>query len=183
MSEVDIVNLVRLFKHFDPDGDENISFDEALPMAKAFNINREELLQVFNEIDDNGDGYLQLDEWITFLKSKSNKNYIKKKIVDRIEDIEWLEFFLRKPLEVEVENLVKLFSNFDSNSDGNMSFEEALPMAVAFNLNQQELVLVFDEIDDNGDGYIQLDEWIAFLKTNSSKNYHIKKKIIDKIGD
>lgn len=69
MTKDELNDLVRLFKHFDPNGDENISFEEAIPMAKSFNLNREELVMVFNEIDTNGDGYLQIDEWIGFINS------------------------------------------------------------------------------------------------------------------
>lgn len=98
MSDEERDNLIKVFKHFDPNGDEDISFEEAVPMAKAFNLTREELVMVFNEIDNNGDGYLQLDEWINFIKSTSNKNYIKKKIISKIDNKEWLELLFNNNL-------------------------------------------------------------------------------------
>lgn len=74
MSEEERESLIKVFKHFDPNGDEDISFEEAVPMAKAFDLTREELVLVFNEIDKNGDGFLQVNEWINFIKATSNKN-------------------------------------------------------------------------------------------------------------
>jgi len=85
-----INNLIKLYNHFDLDGNQQISFEEAIPMAKAFKLDREELLQVFNEIDTNGDGFLQLNEWIEFLSSTTNKNFIKKKILVKVDDGEWV---------------------------------------------------------------------------------------------
>jgi len=74
MSDQGISNLIKVYNHFDINGDENISFEEAIPMVKAFKLDRLELIQVFNEMDENNDGFLQLNEWVDFLRSTNKKN-------------------------------------------------------------------------------------------------------------
>eukprot|EP00801_Mesodinium_rubrum_P001396 Mrub_01396.p1 GENE.Mrub_01396~~Mrub_01396.p1 ORF type:complete len:718 (-),score=174.60 Mrub_01396:53-2206(-) len=127
LSTNEVDNVIRLFNHFDPNGDQNISFEEAIPMAKAFDINREELVLLFNEIDDNGDGFLQCEEWISFLNQTSSKNYIKKKILDKLQDNEWLEDFLNKPLnESDAEIDIDQFLNeIENNEDDNIENDQS----------------------------------------------------------
>lgn len=60
-------------------------------MAKAFDLTHEELVMIFNEIDTNGDGTIEIDEWLNFILKTSNKNFIKKKFVDKLNDKEWVE--------------------------------------------------------------------------------------------
>jgi len=62
-----------------------------MPMAKAFDLTQEELVMIFNEIDTNGDGTIEIDEWLDFILKTSNKNFIKKKFVDKLNDREWVE--------------------------------------------------------------------------------------------
>mmetsp|Transcript_39150 Transcript_39150/g.33011 ORF Transcript_39150/g.33011 Transcript_39150/m.33011 type:complete len:104 (+) Transcript_39150:47-358(+) len=99
MCDHGIDNLIKVFNHFDPNGDQNISFEEAIPMAKAFNLNRLELIQVFNEIDENLDGFLQLNEWVDFLRSTTTKNFIKNKILNKVYDEVWILNELSKPID------------------------------------------------------------------------------------
>ena len=47
---------MNIFNKFDPNNDLKISFDEAIFMAKAFELTHNELILLFNEIDSNGDG-------------------------------------------------------------------------------------------------------------------------------
>jgi len=56
LNDSEILTVINVFKHFDSRGDQNISFEEAVPMALAFDLTHAELLLIFNEIDQNGDG-------------------------------------------------------------------------------------------------------------------------------
>lgn len=67
-------NIMKVFCHFDPNGDNTINFEEAIPMIRAFDLSSEELKYIFNEIDTNGDGLLQIEEWICFVESLQSKN-------------------------------------------------------------------------------------------------------------
>lgn len=60
-------------------------------MAQAFKLNQEELTLIFNEIDQNGDGFIEADEWREFIFKTSNKNFVKNKIVDKLKDKEWVK--------------------------------------------------------------------------------------------
>lgn len=48
--------------------------DEAFEMFQSFGLSKDEFNRVFNEIDENNDNSLQLEEWINFFNSTSNKN-------------------------------------------------------------------------------------------------------------
>lgn len=82
---------MKVFRHFDTTGEDSINFEKAKPMAKAFELTQEELVMIFNEIDLNGDGTIEIDEWLDFLLKTSNKNFIKRKFVEKLKDKEWVE--------------------------------------------------------------------------------------------
>lgn len=81
---------MKVFGYFCDPETKSIKFEEAKKMAKAFNLNYEELTLIFNEIDQNGDGNIEADEWREFIFKTSNKNFVKNKIVDKLKDKEWI---------------------------------------------------------------------------------------------
>ena len=70
-------------------------------MAKAFGLNDEELVLIFNEIDINGDGTIQYEEWEEFIFKTSNKNFVKNKIVEKLKDLDWVANLDKMPIKVE----------------------------------------------------------------------------------
>lgn len=65
---------MKVFRHFDKTGEDSIDFQQATPLAKAFELTQEELVMIFNEIDVNGDGTIEMSEWLDFILQTSNKN-------------------------------------------------------------------------------------------------------------
>lgn len=101
---------MKVFRHFDIRGEDSMSFDDAQPMAKAFGLTLEELSLIFNEIDINGDGTIQIDEWLEFILKTSNKNFIKRKFVDKLQDTEWV-LNLDKIHEDETDGIIHMDGN------------------------------------------------------------------------
>lgn len=82
---------MKVFNHFDHDGDSYITFEEAKFMASAFNLTIEELKLLFNQIDLNGDGCLEVNEFISFIKNTNQRNFIRMKIIDQLFDKDWFD--------------------------------------------------------------------------------------------
>ncbi|KAE8673157.1 Calcium-binding protein CML24 [Hibiscus syriacus] len=67
-----------------------------------------------------------------------------------------------------VEEMREVFNKFDKNGDGRISREElkSVLSALGSTPSSDEIDRMMSEMDKDGDGYVDLDEFIAFQRTN-----------------
>ena len=62
-----------MFKKFDKDGDNSISFDEAREILRDFKFSDQEIKQQMKQFDSNDDGNLQYEEFVHFWNACGGK--------------------------------------------------------------------------------------------------------------
>lgn len=65
--------MANMFKTFDKDGNNTISYDEARSVLKDFDFSDEEIRSIMTIHDSNKDGVLQYDEFVHFWGECSEK--------------------------------------------------------------------------------------------------------------
>merc|ERR1712117_359575 len=146
--------LLRAFDCADCDFDGQVSEDEfggminaaaALPKKFGFDWWQGSPSDQFKAIDENGDGAVSFDEWLSFAYKK----------------IYWFSW--------------KCFQAADADRDGQVSGDEFATMIAISTTNQKRLGLpapfqtqeerdaCFKAMDENGDGAISYDEWLSFF--------------------
>ncbi|KAH6803651.1 Calcium-binding EF-hand family protein [Perilla frutescens var. frutescens] len=72
----DVADRERLFKHFDANGDGKISASELGDALKTLGgVTPEEIKNMMEEIDSDGDGYISYDEFTSF--ARANRGLVK----------------------------------------------------------------------------------------------------------
>ena len=128
---------------FDTDGSGSLSmaeFRNVLEMNGS-NLTTTEISDIINEFDANGDGELQIEEFIAACNAMSG---------DAGEDREYRD----------------MFNGMDKNGDGYISRQElrAAMVAMGENLTEEELDSMMDEADVDGDGKIKFSEFVKLQK-------------------
>lgn len=96
---------------------------------------------------------------VTAIERESNqKNDIFSKVINELQDT-----LLKENMALQ-----RIFFDFDTRSDGTLSFEEFHNMFNFLNirLNKKELKIVFDEIDFEGKGFINYKEFQSFFDSS-----------------
>lgn len=72
----DVADRERLFKHFDANGDGKISSSELGEALKTLgSVTADEIKNMMDEIDSDGDGFISYDEFTNF--ARANKGLVK----------------------------------------------------------------------------------------------------------
>lgn len=72
----DVADRERLFKHFDANGDGKISSSELGDALKTLGcVTADEIKNMMDEIDSDGDGFISYDEFTNF--ARANKGLVK----------------------------------------------------------------------------------------------------------
>lgn len=140
-------DVMEEFRHafslFDKNGDGFISIDELSAVFKALgqNLTTEEIQDMLNDIDTDGDGRIDFPEFLTMM-SKSISTV------------------------TEEEELRETFCVFDKDSDGRISERELETALISLGerLSRSEIKALLKEADTNGDGYIDFAEFCALMK-------------------
>jgi len=72
--DINMDSLMKIFQNFDKGGTGAMLKDEALLMGESLGLNHEEMGIAFDEIDINGDGDMQLHEFIDYIRNLSGEN-------------------------------------------------------------------------------------------------------------
>lgn len=135
-----VVEAQGVFREFDKDKNGFISAQELGTALRMLGLNptMKEVQNMINEIDQNGDGMIDFDEFLAFLK----RSY-------------------KKPDEVKME-LKKAFQVFDLNKDGFISRAELQSVLTKMGekLTEKEVDEMMEKADKNGDGKIDYDEYV-----------------------
>ncbi|KAI3877230.1 hypothetical protein MKW92_031784 [Papaver armeniacum] len=117
------VGFEEVFKKYDADGDGKISYLElgSILSSLGYEATAEELQVMVKEVDSDGDGFIDLNEFLELNKIDSEK---------QVQDIEDAFDILQKLLKTlgdessSISDCKKIIHNFDCDGDGLISLEE-----------------------------------------------------------
>ncbi|TMS35656.1 hypothetical protein L596_003015 [Steinernema carpocapsae] len=141
------VRLLEEFKEafelFDKDGDGRITADELGTVMESLgqNPSRQELQDMVNEIDEDGNGTIELEEFVRMMS--------------------------RKVLESENEReLREAFQVFDKDNDGYISARELsfVMCNLGEKLSEDEVIDMIKEADLDGDGRVNFAEFVYMMR-------------------
>jgi len=146
LSEEEVGDLKEAFSLFDIDGDGTITLVELKEVMRSLGQNptEQELIQMINSVDDNGDNEIDFEEFLILMSSKNQggKNDPDKELRDA-------------------------FAVFDSDGSGSISRDELkkLMKQLGQTLSDAELDAMMDEVDTDGNGEIDFEEF-KFMMTS-----------------
>ncbi|OMO55375.1 Calcium-binding EF-hand [Corchorus capsularis] len=142
LSEELIVEFQEAFCLFDKDGDGCITMEELAIAIKSLDENptEEELRNMINEVDIDGNGTIEFGEFLNLMARKL------------------------KEAEAE-EELKEAFRVFDKDQDGYISPNELRQVMINIGekLTEEELDMMIREADLDGDGQVNYDEFVRMM--------------------
>merc|ERR550514_1189216 len=179
-----IINMAKVFKHFDLDEDGFLNMGEMKRAFRAIGLKKRggEKFEMddatFKSFDTNGDGMVSLEEFEANLHPKTRAK-IEEKIKKgwAFDADAWAKSVERHSRL----NMAKVFNAFDFDQDGFLDIEELKRAFRAMGLKRrsgEKLEVdeaMFKSFDTNGDGKVTLEEFEANLKP------HTRAKIEEKI--
>jgi len=140
-----IAEYKEAFDMFDKDGSGTIDVGEIVKIMKNFGypIKKSEAQRMISEIDDNGDGELDFEEFVTLMEKQTN-------YVDQTEE----------------ELVLAAFKSFDKDHDGRITNHEFkyLLTQMGDKFTDEELNLLFQESDLDINGTLDYQDFINFWK-------------------
>ena len=140
-----IAEYKEAFDMFDKDGSGTIEVGEIVKIMKNFGypIKKSEAQRMISEIDDNGDGELDFEEFVTLMEKQTN-------YVDQTEE----------------ELVLTAFKSFDKDHDGKITNHEFkyLLTQMGDKFTDEELNLLFQESDLDINGTLDYQDFINFWK-------------------
>ncbi|KAF3627290.1 Calmodulin-3 [Capsicum annuum] len=144
LNEDQIVEFQEAFNLFDKDGDGCISVEELATVIRSLDQNptEEELQEMINEVDVDGNGTIEFTEFL---------NLMAKKI---------------KETDGE-EELKEAFKVFDKDQNGYISATELRHVMINLGekLTDEEVEQMIREADLDGDGQVNFDEFVKMMMT------------------
>ncbi|XWS64694.1 hypothetical protein CRYUN_Cryun05aG0025300 [Craigia yunnanensis] len=142
MSEEQIAEFQEAFCLFDKDGDGCITMEELAIAIKSLDQNptEEELQNMINEVDIDGNGTIEFGEFLNLMA--------------------------RKMKEVEAEDELKeAFRVFDQDQDGYISPNELRQVMIHIGekVTDEELEQMIREADLDGDGQVNFEEFVRMM--------------------
>ncbi|KAJ1749677.1 Golgi Transport [Coemansia sp. RSA 989] len=143
MNEQNIKELKEAFALFDKDNNGVITRNELSRLMRSLNHNptEEELNDMINEVDENGDGSIDFPEFVAMMA--------------------------RKPMSSEgpEDEILEAFRVFDKNDDGVISAEELRQVmnSLGEKLTDAEIEEMIREADVDGDGQINYEEFAKMM--------------------
>jgi len=143
MDELMNAEFKEAFDEFDKDGSGSISTKELLGVMRSMGQNptEDEVLELVMEVDLNGDGTIDFQEFLQMMKKKSSE-------ADQMEDLR------------------DAFRMFDRNKDGYIDLIELRKVTslMGATLSSSEIQEFMKEADKDGNGKIDYDEFVNMMK-------------------
>ena len=140
-----IAEYKEAFDMFDKDGSGTISVNEIVKIMKNFGypIKKSEAQKMISDIDDNSDGEIDFEEFVTLMEKQTNT-------------VE----------ETEEELVLRAFKSFDKDHDGKITTYEFkyLLTQMGNKFSDEELNQLFSECNLDVDGVLDYQDFINFWK-------------------
>ncbi|KAM7462880.1 hypothetical protein LguiA_031001 [Lonicera macranthoides] len=144
LNENQIVEFQEAFSLFDKDGDGCITVEELATVIRSLDQNptEEELQDMLNEVDADGNGTIEFVEFLNLMAKKMKDN-----------DVE--------------EELKEAFKVFDKDQNGYISANELRHVMINLGekLTDEEVEQMIMEADLDGDGQVNFDEFVKMMMT------------------
>ena len=142
-SEEQIAEFKEAFALFDQDGDGTITLPELRTVMQSLGQNPtdQELIEVINEVDDDGNQEIGFDEF--------------------------LKLMARNMQDIDEEKVINQgFAIFDANGDGSISIDDlrTITRSLGEELSEEELHEIIKDIDTNGDDMINFSEFSELVR-------------------
>ncbi|PSR92769.1 Calmodulin-like protein [Actinidia chinensis var. chinensis] len=141
-NEEQIVEFQEVFSLFDKDGDGCITVEELATVIRSLDQNptEEELQDMINEIDADGNGTIEFTEFLNFMANRM------------------------KETDAE-EELKEAFKVFDKDQNGYISATELRQVMINLGekLSDEEVDQMIKEADLDGDGQVNFDEFVKMM--------------------
>jgi len=151
----EIRQLKEAFAFFDHNNDGEISTQEIGKVMKALglDITEEELKDIMNDLDENGDGHMDFDEFVLMMDRRMSVNS-------------------------QVDEIKATFNFFDKKGDGKIDFDELKEglCGLGEDVTDKDVQDMIKEADMNGDGYIDFQEFMQMMMANEDE--HTKKSLL-----
>eukprot|EP00483_Globobulimina_turgida_P009798 UN09817 len=139
------------FRLFDKDDDGQISVYELKKVFDGLNYHFTEtqLVNMLKSIDDNGDGKVDIDEFVCVMKGSVYSE--------------------TSNTRAYVDELREAFEVFDKDGDGQITPQElaAIMKALGESLNEQDILTMIQEADADGDGNIDFEEFKKLMEEDT----------------
>merc|ERR1719297_201644 len=152
LSKEELQQLRAAFKFFDKDGNGTVEPEEISEVMKVLGVNLtlEELTDIMSNLDENGDGVMDFNEFVMMMDRRMSIN----------------------SQRAEIEQTFKVF---DKNGDGKITFDELKEVLTQLgeNVTDKDVADMIKEADTNGDGVIDFEEFKIMMTAghdDASKN-------------
>jgi calmodulin len=142
ISDFKLKEYREAFENFDKDHSGTISFKELGSMMKSLgqNPSDQELRDIISEVDLDGNGYIDFNEFVMIMHKRSKEN-------DPEEDV------------------ISAFRVFDKDGNGTISTKELrhIMTTIGDKLTDEEVNQMIEEADVDGDGIINYEEFVRMM--------------------
>ncbi|CAD5187760.1 calmodulin-like protein 8 isoform X2 [Musa acuminata AAA Group] len=142
-SEEQITEFYATFCLFDKNGDGCITFEELSTVIKSLGLkpNEGEVHKMISEIDANGNGTIEFQEFLNLMASKLNKG------IDSEDELK------------------EAFKVFDKDQNGFISATELRNVMISLGekLTDEEVAQMIREADLDGDGQVNFEEFVKMM--------------------
>ncbi|KAL7081157.1 hypothetical protein ACP275_14G021700 [Erythranthe tilingii] len=156
LTEEQILEFQSAFNVFDKDGDGCINIEELGIVMRSLDQNptEKELRDMINEVDSDGNGTIDFDEFLNLMVAKEKMQA--KDVLNEAQSVEFQE----------------AFTQFDKDGDGCITIDDLARMMRCLDQiipTQKELRDIINEIDSNRNGTIEFDEFLNHMAKNLKK--------------
>ena len=164
-SEKELRYFRKMFDMFDSDHSGAIGFYEMKNLTKHLGVELSdtELRRSMDAIDENGNGDLEFEEFLAWLRNAGEQG----------DQFAILKSRIRaqgtRPLSNEqIKQLHEVFEHFDADHSGAIDMDELgnVFRAMGQELSEAELKALIRQVDDDGSGEIEFDEFLLLMCSN-----------------
>merc|ERR1719216_362568 len=142
---MDFNEFVQAFKFFDADQNGTVDSDEIKAVLEKLGvkITAEEIKDIMANLDENGDGVMDFNEFVLMMDRRMSIN----------------------SQRAEIEQTFKVF---DKNGDGKITFDELKEVLTQLgeDVTDKDVADMIKEADLNGDGAIDFEEFMIMMTAN-----------------